>query len=171
MPPAHIKIRPLRSGEGPAVTQLLADVRTEQGMLNVTGIILEDADREIESIYLSSPRARYWVAIDTAATKAPKIIGGVGIQPLATATKYAHVQRMYVRSTYRRQGIARALMKQCIAGAPTLGFRQIYVETLDIFTQAIALYHDLGFSDLEAPLGQSGHGFANCWMQMKLPSA
>jgi len=52
---------------------------------------------------------------------------------------------MFVLSTARRLGVARALMERLLADAPRMNYRTIRLGTLQEMTAAQALYRQLGF--------------------------
>jgi putative acetyltransferase len=163
----ELELRPLRRGEGVLVTSLLRDVRSAMGVEAEAGTILEAQDYEIERVYLDDARARYVVGVRKGVDVPEEVAAGVGIRPLVGEPRLAHIQRMYVREAYRRQGLARLLVQDVLAAAQRLGYEGAYVETMERLHEARALYHSLGFQTLNAPRGLSGHGFAGCWLELK----
>jgi ribosomal protein S18 acetylase RimI-like enzyme len=163
----NLEIRALRRGEGVLVTDLLREVRSAMGVEAEAGTVLEPADYAIESVYLDQPKALYLAAFAPASAKPAQVVAGIGIAPLPGEPSLAHIQRMYVRETFRRQGLARRLAKNAIASAKTLGYAGVYVETMERLHEARALYRSFGFISLAGPRGQSGHGFAGCWMEIR----
>jgi ribosomal protein S18 acetylase RimI-like enzyme len=72
--------------------------------------------------------------------------GCVALRPLdATA---GEVKRMFVLSTARRIGVARALMERLLADAVRMDYRTIRLGTLPEMTAAQALYRQLGFVEI-----------------------
>lgn len=61
----------------------------------------------------------------------------------------AEMRRLYVRPSYRRRGLARALVKQAVAEASALGYRRVVLITSDEFEGATDLYTDEGFVPIE----------------------
>jgi putative acetyltransferase len=55
-------------------------------------------------------------------------------------------------------------MKKCFQQAKTLGYKQIYLETMPELRHAIGLYEKAGFNYLPGPLGSSGHFGCDLWM-------
>jgi len=65
----------------------------------------------------------------------------------------AEIKRMYVRATYRRQGLGRALLTAAEERARALGYARVLLETGDQQPEAIALYTADGYR----PLAGFGH--------------
>jgi GNAT superfamily N-acetyltransferase len=65
----------------------------------------------------------------------------------------AEVRRMFVTSASRRQGLARAIVKELETRAAALGYTIMRLETGIRQLSAIALYEKLGFKRIE-PFGQ-----------------
>jgi putative acetyltransferase len=59
-------------------------------------------------------------------------------------------------------------MEKCIDSARSLGYRQLYLESLPHFSKAVDIYEKLGFRTLAEPLGNSGHPSCNIWMLLDL---
>lgn len=72
--------------------------------------------------------------------------GCVALKPLEPFI--AEVKRMYVLTTARRMGVARALMQQLLADARHMGYHRVRLGTLDEMTAAQALYRELGFVEI-----------------------
>ena len=61
--------------------------------------------------------------------------------------------RVSVGSRHRRQGIGRGLVEHLVAAARERGYRRLLVETNDDWDDAIGLYLDCGFVEVEQPVG------------------
>jgi drug/metabolite transporter (DMT)-like permease/GNAT superfamily N-acetyltransferase len=61
----------------------------------------------------------------------------------------AEMRRLYVRPTFRRRGLARALVHAVVDEAATLGYRRVVLITAKEFEGAGALYSSEGFVEIE----------------------
>ena len=75
-------------------------------------------------------------------------IAGVGCLK-KLASDVAEVQRMYVPPANRGKGIGRAIIYRLIDDARSLGYRQLRLESLKFLDAAHALYHSVGFRDID----------------------
>ena len=77
--------------------------------------------------------------------------GLVGCGALAATRQpgVAEIKRIYVRTAFRRQGLARTLTERLVAQARVMGYDVAAISTWPDNTQALALYRDLGFVPIE----------------------
>jgi GNAT superfamily N-acetyltransferase len=123
--------------------------------------LLRDAAKEVRPLYGETPgppwpqnaplgsRDAYIAAFDG------EIAVACGaIRELDAVT--CEVHRMYVLGTYRRQGLARAILSHLHVEARRLGYTRMRLETGNRQTPAISLYEHYGFSWIE-PFGNYVH--------------
>lgn len=75
--------------------------------------------------------------------------GAVALRPLDRNS--CELKHLYVRPRFRRRGTGRRLMEWIIEHARVLGFRTVHGDTLPTMTQAMEMYHDLGFHIVDHP--------------------
>ena len=101
--------------------------------------------------------------------KEGEILGSCGVFPTqGLPDGYAELVKFYVSSAIRGQGFGRQLFQQCEAWAKKQGYSHLYLESMNDFISAVKLYEKIGFSWLEAPLGNTGHFGFPIWMEKKI---
>jgi putative acetyltransferase len=55
-----------------------------------------------------------------------------------------------------------------VSTARDAGYTHLYLESFPAFTEALAMYRDMAFKQIDHPLGNSGHYACNIWMVKKL---
>ncbi len=115
-------------------------LQSEYGMeFNVGAMVESDLS---DSHKFHPPDGRFYLA------QYGNQIAGVGcLKKLAAGV--AEVQRMYVLPTYRGKGIGRAIINRLIHDARSLGYHQLRLESLKFLDAAHALYHSVGFHDID----------------------
>jgi ribosomal protein S18 acetylase RimI-like enzyme len=73
-------------------------------------------------------------------------IGCVGIRQ--KRENAAELKRMYVQPQYQRKGFGDLLLQHAIQGAIQLGYKKIWLDTLNHMTPAITLYKKYGFVEI-----------------------
>jgi putative acetyltransferase len=64
---------------------------------------------------------------------------------------------MYFLPNLRGIGMGKKLLQHCLDGARTMGYTQMYLETVERMSAANRLYQKFGFQLLDGPLGSTGH--------------
>ena len=106
---------------------------------NAINVIQRDTQKSIQS-FLSDPAAGLWLAyVD--GTPA----GCVVLKPLPNIPSASECKRLYVRSEFRRRGIAEALLDAMEAHARKLSLTWVYLDSKDDLPVAIALYKRRGY--------------------------
>jgi len=102
----------------------------------------------------------YWIA------EVDGIIAGVcGIYPTGGLPEgYAELVKFYLLPEYRGKGIGRTLLALCFDSARSMGYRQLYLESLPELSKAVSMYVKSGFTHIDHALGNSGHFGCNIWM-------
>lgn len=74
-----------------------------------------------------------------------KLAGCVALRPMEN--KDCEMKRLYVKPEFRGQGFGRILAEKIIKDAKEIGYKQMYLDTLDTMKSAVKLYKSLGFKD------------------------
>ncbi len=120
------------------------------------------ADKILDTLYeaYNIEKAIYLVI-----EKDNKIYGGAGIKQLDNYDgNVCELQKMYFLPEARGVGLGSKMLGICLSKAKEFGFKQCYLETLPYMEDARKLYRKVGFKDLNAPLGDTGHFSCNLWM-------
>jgi len=151
--PLSLLVRLIRPEDNAAIAHVIRHVSAEFGLTADKGYTV--ADPNLDHLYeaYSQPRCAYWVVeLDG------KIAGGGGVAPLSGGdADLCELQKMYFLPSLRGQGLAKKLALQALDFARSQAFSRCYLETTASLTQAVALYEHLGFSHIDAPLGNTGH--------------
>src|SRR5450631_3947389 len=92
--------------------------------------------------YLADDESAVWIALSGAAAA-----GCVLYRPLAHLGKAGEIKRLYVRSTYRRLGIADALLRTLEDFAASRAVQWLYLDSKDDLVEAIAFYQRHGYEE------------------------
>lgn len=145
-------IRQIQEKDNAVVAQVIRSVMTEFGAVGA-GFSIEDA--EVDCMYesYSAEQSRFYVLDDRRG-----VLGCGGIAQLEGGDAgVCELKKMYFLPEARGQGAGRLLAETLIQDARRIGFRRVYIETLESMTAANRLYQKLGFVPLAEGLGNTGH--------------
>ncbi len=159
-----ILIRPIQPTDNAAIAKIIRTSMEEFGVDKPGTVYFDKETDHLFELFQSTPDSYYMVA-----EKQGAILGGAGIFPThALPAGTCELVKMYLSKDARRQGLGRKLIDQCIDHARTLGYTQVYLETMPELKQAISVYEKFGFRYLDAAMGNSGHCFCNVWMLLEI---
>ena len=154
-----LKIRSIEPSDNEELAQVLRSILIEMGVPKVGTAY---ADKALDCMFetYDTAKARYFVVTD-----ADRILGGAGIAALANYEEsVCELQKMYIASKLRGQGVGKQLMDACISFAKASGFKQVYIETMPYMKAAQQLYLKSGFNYIDAPMGDTGHSACPVYM-------
>lgn len=161
---AHI--RPIEPGDDSAVAGVIRSVMPEFGA-DGPGTALHDPEVGAMWAAYAGERARYFVV-----ERSGEVFGGAGVAPLLGADEgVAELRKMYLLPEIRGGGVGRRLLRTAIGAARELGFRQLYLETMEHMEVARALYRSEGFEPLAERWGDTGHFACHCSYALDLALA
>ena len=160
---AHIEIRPIQEKDDAAVGELIRAVLTEF-KANKLGTAFFDESTSHLSALFKNPKTAYWVIEED-----QKIIGCGGIFPTeGLPDQTCELVKLYLHPEARGKGLGRDLMFKCFEEAKSLGYKNIYLESMPELNKAVVLYEKVGFKHLNSSLGNSGHFGWDIWMVKSL---
>ena len=152
-------IRPIRLTDNLQLASMIRKVLIESGVPKV-GTAYEDP--ELDNMYetYNGNGKRYFVM-----EVYGEIVGGAGISMLRNGPDtICELQKMYFLPVARGRGLGAKMIKVCLGFAKEQGYAQCYLETLPEMIAARKLYKKIGFSELNAPIGSTGHYSCSKWM-------
>ena len=152
MPMSEAKIRLIQPQDNPAMAEVIRQVMPQFGACG-PGYSIEDAEVDHMFEAYQGPRAAYGVIeVDGL------VQGGAGIAKLDGGDKdTCELKKMYFLESLRGKGYGQKLMELCLEKAKELGFKRMYLETLEHMTAARKLYEGYGFKKLDGNMGNTGH--------------
>ena len=152
-------IRKIQPKDNEQVKKLVQDVLVEMGVPKL-GTAYEDKSLNDMHAEYNKSRHAYFVVEEN-----EKIIGAAGIAPLANADEsICELQKMYFLPQARNRGVGSEMMNKCLEFAKEQGFKECYLETMPYMKNAQKLYARSGFTNLEKPMGDTGHYNCSVWM-------
>lgn len=152
-------IREIQPNDNQQIAIAIRSVLIEFGVPKV-GTAYEDKALDMMFKTYNKPKSSYFVI-----TNNKTILGGAGIMQLENTTEnICELQKMYFSPEARGKGLGSKMMQLCLKKAQEFGFEKCYLETLPYMKGARKLYQKVGFTSLDAPLGDTGHYSCNMWM-------
>jgi putative acetyltransferase len=160
---AGFRIREIEPRDDPRVAALVRDTLAEFDCTG-PGFALHDAEVDaMAAAYAGEDRAFYVVELEG------EVHGCGGFGPLAGAgPEVAEVRKMYFDPALRGRGAGRALLTRILDGMRRAGYRRAYLETTSKMESARRLYERLGFVEIDAPWGRTGHGGCDRFYALEL---
>lgn len=149
-------IRQVQKEDNGALTDIIIDSLAEFGATG-EGFACNDAETQaMYEAYQESGRVYYVLEKLNGNTK-PLLVGGGGIAPLKDSADICEFVKMYFLPEVRGLGMGRKMLELCISEAKNMGYKQMYLETLEQMYAARALYEKFDFKQIESPIGCTGH--------------
>ena len=160
---AVITIREIIPSDNFEIASIIRSCLAEFGA-NKPGTVYFDPTTDHLFELFREPGSIYFIAAEE-----NRLLGGGGIFPsqgLPAGT--CELVKLYLLPDSRGMGLGAALMKRCISAAREMGYKSIYLESMPELNKAVGLYEQFGFSQLNAPLGNTGHFGCDIWMMKSL---
>lgn len=162
----EIVIRPIESKDDAQVAEV---IRTALSEFGCTGPGFAIHDPEVDAMtaaYTGRPDHLFLVVEVDGAVR-----GCAGYAPLEGSDpdrRIAELRKMYFQPELRGRGIGRLLLEKLLVRMRDAGFRSCYLETFSGMTAAQALYRKLGFTEICAARGATGHHACDRYFEREL---
>jgi putative acetyltransferase len=158
MTPDTFAIRPIEPADDAAVAGVIRAVMTEFDATG-EGFSIHDPEVDHMSSAYAGPGAAYFVV-----TRDGRVVGGGGVAQLdGGASDVCELKKMYFLPEARGAGMGRAMLARCLEAARERGYTRCYLETMSNMRDARRLYERAGFTEIEAPMGATGHFSCDAW--------
>jgi len=159
----NITIRPLRVEDNKPLAKVIRTVMAEFG-INRPGTVYYDPTTDDLFTLFKTPRSTYFVV-----EMDGEIVGGAGVFPTPNLPEgWCELVKLYLLSNTRGKGLGRLLIEKCFDAAKTMGYTNMYLESMPELNTALGLYEKLGFTYLPGQLGNSGHFGCDIFMVKEL---
>jgi len=155
----NFTIREIKQEDNLKIAKTIRDILIEFGVPKVGTAY---ADKLLDTLFetYNIKNAVYFII-----EKEGEIFGGAGIKKLDNYNgNVCELQKMYFLPEARGIGLGKVLIELCLQKAKEFGFEKCYLETLPYMKDARKLYKKVGFKDLDARMGDTGHYSCNLWM-------
>lgn len=160
---SNIVIRKIQQADNGALATIVRNSLAEFGA-NRPGTVYYDNTTDHLYEVFQQPGSYYYVAEENG-----NILGGAGIYPSdALPPKTCELVKMYLQPEARGKGLGKLLIDKCLEFARSVGYLQVYIETMPELRKAVSIYKKFGFENLDGPLGNTGHYGCDVWMLKKL---
>jgi putative acetyltransferase len=140
--PFGFLIRWATNDDIPAIRAVLLAVRSEYGVLGEIGANDVDLD-DLQQNYFQ--RGGCFEVVEDGERC---VVGCAGLYPLDAGR--AELCKMYIEKSARGRGFGKCLLEDLLSAARRGGFREVWLETNSVLTEAIGLYQRYGFALTDA---------------------
>jgi len=169
-------IRPVNPSDNETIRDIILETLIEHGAVG-EGFASSDSDTSKMFEAFQQEGRKYFVVVkendesvvkDEVGSAANLIMGGAGIAPLPGEPGTCELVKMYFRPQARGLGLGKSLLQLCLDEAKKMGYRRIYLETIEQMRAARGLYEHLGFEQIPNPMGATGHFSCDVFYLRKL---
>ncbi|WP_321426654.1 GNAT family N-acetyltransferase [uncultured Bacteroides sp.] len=158
-------IRNIREEDDEALASIIRRTLEEFGANHPGTVYFDEAINRLSKMF-QTERSTYFVVSDE---ENNKILGGGGIYPTeGLPADTAELVKLYLLPETRGKGFGKSLINKCLSFAKQAGYSKVYLESMDELSGAVGLYERLGFSYLNAPMGNTGHCYCGIWMMKEI---
>lgn len=154
------RIRPVAPKDNGALAEIIINSLAEFGATG-EGFACNDAETQAMYQAYQEPGRKYYTLERISGMDAPMVVGGGGVTQLKNSKEICEFVKMYFLPEIRGLGIGRKMLELCISEAKNMGYKQMYLETLEHMNAARALYEKYDFKQIDSAMGSTGHYSCN----------
>lgn len=156
-------VRAIEKRDNKAIATVIRTVLEEHKM-NKPGTVYTDPTTDDLYALFQQQNSFYWIL-----EKDNEVVGGCGVFPTkGLPENCGELVKLYLSSDYRGRGLGKMLLNKCAEDARNLGYQSLYLESMPELNSAVGLYRSVGYKQIDAPLGDSGHFACDLWMLKRL---
>lgn len=131
-------IRNWQNSDATKVAKIISSVLSEYGLPWQP----EEADRDVVNVpeYYLTTGGEFWVV-----EQYDQIVGTAAYYPIHRGEQGVEIRKMYLLPQVRGLGLGKFLLQQLEFKIASRGFKQIWIETASILTEAVKLYENSGY--------------------------
>ncbi len=157
--PDQIKIRAILETDNTRIAAIIRTSLEEFGAAKRGTVYFDETTDHLHEVFKKEGSA-YFIAEEE-----NHMLGGAGIFPTEGLQLHTcELVKMYLSKEARGKGLGKTLLEKCISEAKKLGYEKMYLESMPELENAIAMYNNSGFKNIEKALGNTGHGGCSVWM-------
>jgi len=154
-------IRPVEQADNQFLTDIIVTGLAEFGATG-EGFACNDAETQTMFEAYQDPNRKYYTLLKACSDQCKgcskcTVVGGAGIAPLKSSKDICEFVKMYYRPAVRGLGLGKIMLELCIEKAQKMGYKRMYLETLERMTTARRLYEKYEFKQIESSQGCTGH--------------
>lgn len=154
----EIEIREIRPEDNPAAAKMIREVFLEHDAEQKGTVYSDPTTDNLYELFTQQEQSVFYVAL-----LRDELVGTCGIYPTeGLPNGCAELVKYYLKAEARGIGIGKALMEKSIVAAKSMGYHQLYIESLPVFDKAVRIYEKQGFERLPQALSNA-HPGCNLW--------
>lgn len=156
-------LREIRPGDNQRMAFIIRKALEEHGVARPGTVYTDPTTDDLFALFQKEGSTYFVIELNG------EIVGGCGVYPTSGLPEgCAELVKLYTDKSIRGRGLGALLMNRSAQAAKALGYKQLYLETLPELGNAVSLYERMGYQNIKAALGDSGHFACSIWMLKEL---
>lgn len=153
-----IEIREIKQSDNKDAAAMIRAVFIEHDAEQKGTVYSDPTTDNLYELFTQQEQSVFYIAL-----LGDELVGTCGIYPTeGLPNGCAELVKYYLKAEARGIGIGKALMEKSIVAAKSMGYHQLYIESLPVFEKAVRIYEKQGFKRLPEALSNA-HPGCNLW--------